>query len=579
MKKILSFLNPYRVAIAIALFLMLIELAVELIQPLLMAKIIDDGILQKDLDAVARWGMVMLSITLIAFFAGIANSFYAAHVSQSFGFDVRKALFVKIQYFSFSNFNRFPGSSLMTRLTNDLTQIQNTVFMGLRIMLRAPLLVIGGTVMAFAVNVKLASILICSLPLLILFLLWMMRKAGNLFRIVQEKLDAVNRIVQENLAGMHLIKAFLRHDYELSRFQKANQDLKNQTVSVLRFLEMIQPVLLFVLNASILIILWVAHADVVEGEVKVGEVVAVVNYATRIMSVLSMLSFIISAFSRAKASSLRIAEVLETKIDITDDLAQSANEIKEGKIEFRDVSFTYPDSSSQVLDHVSFIVNPGETLALLGATGSGKSTIFHLIMRLYDPTNGRVLIDEMDIHTIKLENLRKSIGLVPQESLLFTGTVKENIAWGKEDAELDEIAAAAKSAQIHETILKLPQGYDTMISQKGANLSGGQKQRISIARALVRKPKILLLDDSTSALDLKTEEKLLNALMQYKCTTLIITQKIATAIAADHILLLEDGKVLATGTHEELLQRVPLYRKIYESQYGKDGLYGAQTSY
>jgi len=577
MKEVASFLKPYRLAVVIALALMLTELTVELVQPLFMAKIVDDGILKRDLSAVVHWGLVMVGVSALAFAAGIINSFFAAHVSQSFGFDIRKVLFGKIQSFSFANYNQFSNSSFITRMTNDVSQVQNTIFMGLRIMLRAPLLVIGGAVMALAVNFTLSFILIVILPCLIFFLLWVMKRAGSMFRIVQEKLDTVNKVIQENLTNMRLIKAFLRNDYEVNRFQKANKDLKDQTISVLRFMEIMQPVLLFVMNVSILIILWAAHAG--PSEVKVGEVVAIVNYSTRIISVLSMLSFIVSGFSRAKASSLRISEVLQTEVKLTDELAESSHQITEGKIEFRSVSFAYPDSAVKVLDDVSFTVNAGETMAVMGATGSGKSTLFNLIPRLYDLEKGAVYIDGFDIRTIKLEHLRRSIGMVPQESLLFTGTVKDNILWGKEDATMEEIIAAAKDAQIHDTILKLPHGYDTLISQKGVNLSGGQKQRISIARALVRKPKILLLDDSTSALDLKTERKLLQALMKYPCTTLIITQKILTAMAADQILLLENGKVLAKGRHDELIRSVPLYQKIYESQYGKDGIRHAQKSY
>ncbi|PLR76840.1 ABC transporter ATP-binding protein [Bacillus sp. V3-13] len=577
MLKMGAFLKPYRIPVAIALLLMLTELAVELVQPLLIAKIIDEGILHEDLRVVIFWGAVMVGFSLIAFVAGVTNSFYASHVSQSFGYDVRESLFNKVQSFSFANFNTFPAASLVTRMTNDVTQIQNTVFMSLRIALRAPLLVIGGVMMAFIVNVKLALFLATVLPILFVFLLWLMKKGRSAFKSVQAKLDGVNNVMRENLAGIRLIKAFLRRDHEGNRFKKANQDLMERTVAALRMMELAIPVLLFVMNLSILAILWFGTADVSTGNMQVGEVVAIVNYATRITGAFSMFSWIMMAFSRAQASAERISEVLETEIDLNDSENHDPSlTIEEGKIEFDHVSFQYPASRTHVLDDVSFSVKKGETVAILGATGAGKSSLFQLIPRLYDVTDGGIYIDDHDIRMIKLDRLRGKIGFVPQESLLFTGTVKDNIAWGKEEATINEIIEAAKSAQIHETINKLPKKYDTIVGQKGVNLSGGQKQRIAIARALVRKPRILLLDDSTSALDLRTEAKLLEAIKKYPCTTLIITQKISTAMEADQIILLEDGKLLEKGSHASLLKRSALYQSIFQSQFGEETLQHAQ---
>ncbi|MGY6209458.1 ABC transporter ATP-binding protein [Cytobacillus firmus] len=573
MAKVLAFLKPYRIAVAIALSLMLTELAVELIQPLLMAKIIDEGILQNDLQEILKWGGIMLAASFAAFAAGVINSFYAAHVSQSFGFDVRKSLYDKVQSFSFANFNLFPTSSLITRMTNDITQLQNTVFMSLRIMMRAPLLIIGGLIMAFVVDVKLALILSAVAPFLFLFLFWVMGKGGALFKAVQEKLDSVNSVMQENLTGIRLIKAFVRRNHEVKRFARTNEDLRDGTVKALRLMEVTMPVLLFIMNLSILGVLWFGSIQVNAGDVKVGEVVAIVNYATRITAVFSIFSWIIMAFSRARASANRVTEVLDTEVDLTD--SQESHDrkgltVSRGEIHFKDVSFKYPGTSEKVLDGISFIIHPGETVAIMGATGSGKTSLFQLIPRLYDVTGGRVEIDGRDVRELKMENLRRKIGFVPQEALLFTGSVKENISWGKEDAAMEEITEAAVNAQIHETIMKLPQGYETRVGQKGVNLSGGQKQRLSIARALVRKPKILLLDDSTSALDMKTEAKLLNSLKQYTCTTMIITQKISTAMEADRILLLEDGVLLAEGDHETLLKTSGLYKRIFQSQSGEE---------
>ncbi|WP_191566296.1 ABC transporter ATP-binding protein [Metabacillus idriensis] len=579
MSKVFLLLKPYRLAMGVALALMLIELGVELLHPLIMAKIIDDGILKNDINVVIYWGSVMIGISIAAFAAGVTNSFYAAHVSQSFGFDARKNLFEKVQSFSFANFNLFPASSLITRMTNDVTQLQNTIFMSLRIMLRAPLLIVGGTIMALIVNTKLALILLVSIPLLLGFLFWMMKKGSSLFKAVQERLDSVNGVMQENLTGMRIIKAFLRRNFEVSRFTKANEELRDGTVTALRLMEIAMPLLLLVMNISMLAILWFGSINVNSGEAKVGEVVAIVNYALRISSVLSIFSFIIMAFSRAKASAGRIHDVLETEVDLRDSIdAKESSVIEKGDIEFKSVSFTYPGTETAVLKDLSFTAKAGETIALLGATGSGKSSIFNLIPRLYDVTEGAIFIDQKNLLAMKLESLRGQIGFVPQESLLFTGSIKENIAWGKEGASIDEIKEAAGNAQIHETIENLPNGYDTRVGQKGVNLSGGQKQRISIARALVRKPKILLLDDSTSALDLKTEAKLLKAIKAYDCTIFIITQKISTAMEASQILLLDEGEILANGSHDELMQKSLLYQRIYQSQFGEEALHNVQRA-
>ncbi|WP_453996468.1 ABC transporter ATP-binding protein [Bacillus nitroreducens] len=572
MIRILAYLRPYRLVITVALLLTFVELAVELLQPLLMAKIIDDGILQKDLSVVLKWGGIMVGISILAFISGIANSFFASHTSQSFAYDIRKDLFTKIQSFSFSNLQKFDTATLITRMTNDVTQLQNTVFMSLRIAIRAPMLIIFGMIMAFLVNAKLAMMLIVTIPFLILFLVFIMTKARRLFQSVQQKLDSVNGVMRENLSGMRLIKAFVSWRHETQRFFQANEDLKDQTIKSLRLIELTMPVLLLLMNGSIIAILWFGSLDVSSGNVQVGEVVAIINYTTRITGALGVFSWIIMHFSRAKASTDRVIEVFDTEIDLVEANTELKNFPKTaGKITFSHVDFAYPGTNTKVLQDITFSVQPGETVAILGATGSGKTSLFQLIPRLYDVVQGNVLIDDVDVKDRKLKELRKQIGYVPQEALLFTGTIKDNILWGKQDASLEEIMIAAKRAQIHETIEKFPLQYETVIGQKGVNLSGGQKQRISIARALVREPKILLLDDSTSALDLQTEAKLLEELKNYSCTTLIITSKIYTAMATDTILLLEDGKIIASGSHDELIESSPFYQKVYETQFGEEG--------
>ncbi|GLY12277.1 ABC transporter ATP-binding protein [Bacillus badius] len=573
MKRVLSYLKPYRGYMAFAWLLMLVELAVELTHPLFMAKIIDEGIVKQDMGAVYKWGAFMLGTSLLAFASGIINSFAAAHVGQNFGFDLREKMMEKVQSFSFANYSRFAASSLITRLTNDVTQLQNAVFMSLRIMLRAPLMVIFGTVMAFLIHAKLTVILLVTIPPMLIFLFMMMKRSASLFRSVQQRLDRVNNVIQENLTGMRIIKAFLRWKHEVSRFQEAGEKLMSQTIRVLRAVEATTPVLLLVMNASLIAILWFGFAEFANGTATEGQIVAVINYATRIISSLSMFTFILMAFSRGRASSQRIGELLEQPEEEADQrLKGTPFQPQEGSIEFEEVGFSFPGSSAPVLDGITFSVQPGKTAAILGATGSGKSTLFYLIPRLYELDAGKILIDGQDIRTLQPASLREQIGFVPQESHLFTGTIRENISWGKEDASMEEVIEAARRAQIHETVESLPKKYDTMIGQKGVNLSGGQKQRLSIARALIRKPLILLLDDSTSALDVQTEARLLSEIRKESCTTVIITQKISTAMQADQIILLEDGKVTASGSHEELVAGSEFYRRILASQYGKEGM-------
>ncbi|WP_026905768.1 ABC transporter ATP-binding protein [Paucisalibacillus globulus] len=571
MKTVFSFLKPYKLPAFVAFFLMLIELAVELLLPFFLGKMIDNGVMNGDLNNIVMWGSIMIGLAFFSFISGIINSFYASHVSWGFAHDIRERLFRKIQEFSFANLNHHPTSHLMTLFTNDVRQIQNTIFMGLRIMAKAPLIALGGVIMAFVVNPRLAIIFLITVPILLVFLLWVLKIASKMFNKVQKSIDNVNRVMQENLAGMRLIKAFFRRDYEEERFTDANTNLRNNTRFTFRFIEASMPILLFVMNLSIIAILWVGNTQSISGTAEVGDVVAILNYAMRVAMAISMFSFIIMALSRTKASAERISEVLVEEVDLLDSKDSDAKQkITHGKVEFKDVSFRYPTSDGPVLSNISFTVNPGEKLAIIGATGSGKSSLFQLIPRLYDVTDGEIYIDERPISSYKLDSLRNAIGYAPQTPLLFSGPIIENISWGKDNASKQEILNAAKDAQIHDTIMDLPNQYQTQIGQKGVNLSGGQKQRISIARALIRKPKILMLDDSTSALDLATEAKLLTAIQDDLNTMFIITQKVSTAMNADRILLLDEGKMLHIGTHEDLLKDSELYQRIVESQFGKE---------
>ena len=553
--------------VIVALLFMLVELSVELVQPLLIAVIIDDGILAGDQQAIVFWGSIMLGISFLAFLAGIINTFIASHIVQSYGFDIRQALFKKVQAFTMATFLKFPTASLITRLTTDVTITQNLIFMGLRIMLRAPLLVVGSIIMSFIVNPYLAMFLVIGAPFLVVFLYIMSRNGLKLFGKVQKRVDQVTRKIQENLQAVRLIKAYLRGHFESSRFAAVAADLKMDNVKAFRIMELILPVLLFVMNVSLLAVLWFGAKEIQTGDVELGELVAIVNYAMRMTGAFSMFAFIIIFFSRAKASSERMEEVLlvEEGIEIINTDSDGAAP-RIGEIEFQHVSFHYPTTDMPVLRDVSFKVKPGSKLAIMGATGSGKSTLLNLIPRFFDTTEGAILIDGVDVKEWPLEELRKIIGLVPQQSILFTGSIEENLGWGDSTATEELLREAAKQAQIHDSIEQFPDQYNTRVGQKGVNLSGGQKQRLSIARALVRKPEILLLDDSTSALDVSTENALWEALEEENATMLVITQKIRTAKGADHILLLEEGQVSAYGTHDELMKDSSLYKAIAESQ-------------
>ncbi|MET1014320.1 MAG: ABC transporter ATP-binding protein [Paenisporosarcina sp.] len=567
MKTVFSYVKPYKWPIVIALFLMLTELAVELVQPLLIAKIIDDGILKQDQSVIWTWGSVMMGMAILAFLSGATNSYFASHAAQSFAFDLRSALFKQVQHFTMATFTRFPSSGLITRLTSDVTMVQNVLFMSLRIMLRAPLLVLGSLIMAFIVEAYLAMFLVLAVPFLIIFLYIMVKKGVTYFARVQVSLDRVNRVLQENLQAVRLIKAYLRGKYESSRFEQVSGLLKMDTVKALRMMEIILPLLLFVMNVSLLAVLWFGADRIQTNDTQIGELVAIVNYAMRMTGAFSMFAFIIMAVARAKASAERMEEVLLVNEGLErNEQTGEMRKLVKGEITFKHVSFNYPNTTEPVLRDISFSVKSGEKLAIMGSTGSGKSTLLQLITRFFDVTNGSVKIDGKDVKDWSLDHLRQTIGLVPQQSLLFSGSIYQNLAWGKIEASIEELEQAAKQAQIHTSVEQFAKGYETRVGQKGVNLSGGQKQRLSIARALVRKPEILLLDDSTSALDVKTETALWEALEKEDATMLVVTQKIRTAKGADYILLLDNGQISGYGTHEELINSSELYRKIAESQ-------------
>jgi len=575
MLKLYRYLKPYWKAALLAPILMLVEVVMDLLQPTFMAVIIDKGVAQGDLSFTVKTGSIMIGIALIGFLGGLGCIIASSFASMNFGTDLRSSVYRKIQEFSFANLDKFKTASLITRLTNDIVQVQNVVLMSLRILVRAPLLCVGGLIMAIGINARLGLIFAALIPMLAISITAVIKKGFPLFMTVQQKLDKVNAVMRENLTGVRVVKAFVRADLEKSRFGTANDDLTDITVRVSRFVALIMPIMMLIMNVGVVAVVWFGGIEAGRGNIQVGEIMAFINYMTLILFSLLMVAFVLMMFSRAKASADRINEVLETEVDILDAADASDEPLKSGSLVFENVSFRYKDTGGEpVLKNISFTANPGETVAILGGTGSGKSSLASLIPRLYDVTEGRVLVDGKDVRDIKLSRLRNSIGFVLQESVLFSGTIKDNIRWGKKDATDEEIIEAAKAAQAHDFIMSFKDGYETHLGQRGVNLSGGQKQRISIARALVKKPAILILDDSTSAVDMVTESKIQKALkeMMKNTTRIVIAQRISTVLDANKILVLDDGKIVGQGTHDELLRTNPVYQDIYRSQLGEEAL-------
>ncbi|MFC3419663.1 ABC transporter ATP-binding protein [Salinicoccus hispanicus] len=555
----------YKWFIAVALFFMFIELAVELLQPYLISKVIDDGIVAQDIDAVWFYLLIMFGISMAAFISGIINSYFSSQVATRFSYDIRTALFRKVQYFTLATLSKFPTSSLITRMTQDVLQTEMLLYMSLRIILRAPLLVIGSLIMSFVVNPTLGFYLSFLTPVLLIFLILTARKGGQIFLRVQKRLDKINRFIQQNLEAVRLIKANDREEFEISKFSKVAGRLRDDTVYALRLMESIMPVLLLIINGSLLVVLWMASDLLQSNSVEVGEVVAVINYALRMQGGFSMFAFIIIAFSRAKASSERMEEVLEAPVAVNNN--EEIRKVDQaGTVKFENVSFKYPGSTRYVLRNINFEVKENETLVIMGGTGSGKSTLLSLIPKMYDVKEGDVYINGINAKDWNEDDLRETIGYVPQSAVLFSGSIFENLLWGDLDAGEAEVFTSTQKAQIHNSINTFDHRYETRVGQRGVTLSGGQKQRLSIARALVRRPGILILDDSTSALDIRTESALWEAIKEEETTQIIVTQKVVTAKMADRILLLDGGEISALGPHETLMQESSLYRSIVQSQ-------------
>jgi len=553
---------------------MIVEVIGEVVMPLLLSNIIDNGIVGgRGTSYIITMGITMVITALCMMAGGVGGAYFAIKASTGFANDLRKDLFNQIQKFSFKNIDQYNTGSLVTRLTNDITQVQNMIQMMLRMALRAPGMLIGALIMAFALNPGLALVILCVIPFLSLAIYFILKVAFPRFTNMQKKLDVLNTTTQENLTNIRVVKSFVRERYEEEKFKKANTDLKESTTKAIKAVIFTMPVMTLAMNITTLAVVWFGGNQIIAGNMTSGILTAFVNYVTQILMSLMMVSIIILNGSRALASLKRINEVLLTDIDLTDDNAtQKELNVQYGKIEFRGVHFKYYKNNEKwVLENINLVINPGETVGIIGSTGSGKSSLVQLIPRLYDADLGEVLVDDVNVKEYSLKNLRNGVGIVLQKNVLFSGTIKENLKWGDENAKDDEIYQCAESAQAHGFITSFEAGYDTELGQGGVNVSGGQKQRLCIARALLKKPKILILDDSTSAVDTATEAKIRESFNNaLKGTTkIIIAQRISSVISADKIVVLDDGKVTGIGTHDELMKNCEAYSEIYYSQMDK----------
>ena len=574
MKRYGKYVKPYLSAFILGPIMMIVEVVGEVLLPKLMSLIINNGIATRDVAYITKMGILMLIVVALMAFGGIMGAYFASKASISFASDLRSDIFAKVQRFSFRNIDDFSTGSLVTRLTNDITQIQGVVMMCLRMALRSPGMFIGALIMAFSINKKLALIILVVIPVLAIAIGTIMKLAFPRFEIMQKKLDALNSGIQETLTNVRVVKSFVREDHEIKKFAVLNKDLKDTSLGAMKIVICNMPVMTLAMNITTMAVVWYGGNLIIGGEMPVGDLTAFISYITQILMSLMMLSMIFLNASRAGVSLKRINEVLDTEVDLNDDHAsQKEKKVEAGRVEFRDVSFAYAGEhgvGETVLEHVTFTAEPGQTIGIIGSTGSGKTSLVQLIPRLYDVTEGQVLVDGVDVREYSLKNLRNGVGMVLQKNVLFSGSIEENLKWGNEDATIEEVKAAAESAQADGFVSAMTLGYDTALDQGGTNVSGGQKQRLCIARALLKKPKILILDDSTSAVDTATEARIRECFAnELKDTTkLIIAQRITSVQEADLILVLDDGKVIGMGTHEELVKTCEAYEEIYTTQMG-----------
>jgi len=568
MIKLLRFLKPYRAILVLVVALAFVQALANLYLPNLMADIVDNGIIKGDTGYIWRVGGVMFLVTLTGTTAAVIGIFFSSRVATGFGKIIRARLFTHVQRFSLHEFDILGTASLITRTTNDTTQVQQVLVVVLNIMITAPITMVAGIILAVNQDVGLSWILVVVMPILAAAILILMSQAIPLFRLIQVKLDKLNLILDEGLTGVRVVRAFDRQRYEEERFDVANRDLTDITIKVNRIVAALMPLMMFVLNGSSVAILWFGAIRINNGDLQLGAMIAFLQYAMQILFALLMVSMLFIMLPRAAAAATRINEVLAIRPEINDAAQVRRADDRRGYLEFADVTFSYPGAEEPALRHISFKALPGQTTAIIGGTGAGKSTLVSLIPRFYDVDSGRVLIDGVDVREMSQEHLRAKIGFVPQKAVLFSGTIAENIRYGKEDATDAEIQHAADVAQASEFIRTMPGGFDAEIAQGGMNVSGGQKQRLAIARALVRKPEIYVFDDSFSALDFKTDARLRAALKEETrdATVVIVSQRVSTVMDADQIIVLDEGQIAGIGTHAGLLNTCAVYREIVSSQ-------------
>ena len=578
LKRYKKYITPYLSAFVIGPLMMLTEVAGEVMLPKFMSMIINNGVASRNVAYIGKMGTLMVLTVLFMAVGGILGAYFSAKASISFTSDMRNDLFRKVQQFSFENIDDYSTGSLVTRLTNDVQQVQNVLMMGLRMALRAPGMFLGALIMAFMMNRQLAVIILIVIPLLLAAILLILKTAFPRFGEMQRRLDRLNSGIQESLTNVRVVKSFVREDHEIEKFSKLNDDLKESSLRALRIVIATMPVMMFAMNVTTLAVVWYGGNIIIAGKMPVGDLTAFTTYIVQILMSLMMLSMVFLQSSRASASMKRINEIFDTEIGLNDDHAKNKDKkVTEGCVEFKDVSFGYGGENGRkdlVLEGISFTTEPGQTIGIIGSTGSGKTSLVQLIPRLYDVTGGEVLVDGVNVKEYSLKHLREGVGMVLQKNILFSGTIEENLRWGNEDAPMEDVIRFSESAQADPFVKTFKNGYDTEMGQGGVNVSGGQKQRLCIARALLKHPKILILDDSTSAVDTATEAKIRESLYHdLKDTTkIIIAQRISSVQETDQILVLEDGKIIGHGTHEELLKTCEAYSEIYTTQIGNQSI-------
>ncbi len=578
LKRYKKYITPYLSAFVIGPLMMLTEVAGEVMLPKFMSMIINNGVASRNVAYIGKMGTLMVLTVLFMAVGGILGAYFSAKASISFTSDMRNDLFRKVQQFSFENIDGYSTGSLVTRLTNDVQQVQNVLMMGLRMALRAPGMFLGALIMAFMMNRQLAVIILIVIPLLLAAIILILKTAFPRFGEMQRRLDRLNSGIQESLTNVRVVKSFVREAHEIEKFSRLNRDLKESSLRALRIVITTMPVMMFAMNVTTLAVVWYGGNIIIAGKMPVGDLTAFTTYIVQILMSLMMLSMVFLQSSRASASMKRINEIFDTEIGLNDDNAKNKDKkVTEGRVEFKNVSFGYSGEHGRrdlVLEGISFTAEPGQTIGIIGSTGSGKTSLVQLIPRLYDVTGGEVLVDGVNVKEYSLKHLREGVGMVLQKNILFSGTIEENLRWGNEDAPMEDVIRFSESAQADPFVKSFKNGYDTEMGQGGVNVSGGQKQRLCIARALLKRPKILILDDSTSAVDTATEAKIRESLYHdLKDTTkIIIAQRISSVQEADQVLVLEDGKIIGHGTHEELLKTCETYSEIYTTQIGNQSI-------